>query len=222
VQYAAGRYIGLHADVKPAADTGAQFMESDTGDRFQYDGVAWFQVADLNAVIGAGESHLGAVGGHTAPITASKTRPNDTSAYAANDGIAEATSGATVWTFTGAARISGGSGIIVGAQVKCTNAANVARIEVDLYDSAPAAAINDNAEAVQLVADVAKFIATLTLPALAKKTTSSTFAIARDNTIRQAFKCSGSANLIGIVRTLDAFTPTAQSIYSLTLDCAQD
>jgi hypothetical protein len=170
----------------------------------------------------ASEAHIGAVGGHTAPITASKTRPNDTSAYAANDGIAEATSGATVWTFTGAARISGGSGIIVGAQVKCTNAANVARIEVDLYDSAPAAAINDNAEAVQLVADVAKFIATLTLPALAKKTTSSTFAIARDNTIRQAFKCSGSANLIGIVRTLDAFTPTAQSIYSLTLDCIQD
>lgn len=170
----------------------------------------------------AGEAHVGQVGGTTVPVSTSKTRPSDTTAYAANDAINESASVGTPWTFTGCARISGGTGLIVGAQVKCTNPATVARIEIDLYQTAPTVAVNDNAEATQLVADIAVYIGTITLPALAKKTTNSTFAIARDNTIRQAFKTSGSANLIGIIRTLDVFTPTSASIYTITLDCLQD
>jgi hypothetical protein len=176
----------------------------------------------IAAATPAGEAHIGQVGGTTVPITANKTRPNDTNAYAANDAVNESTSAGTPWTFTGAARISGGSGLIIGVQAKCTDPAIVARFEVDLYTAAPAGAVNDNAEATQLVADIANFVGTIIVPALAKRTTNSTFAIARDNTICQPFKTSGSANLFGIVRILDADTPIAQSVLYITLDIVQD
>lgn len=172
--------------------------------------------------LGAGEAHVGQVGGTTVPITASKTRPNDTNAYTANDAVNESASAGTPWTFTGCARISGGTGLIIGIQAKCTDPAIVARFEVDLYTAAPAVAVNDNAEATQLVADITTFVCTIAIPALAKKTTNSTFAIARDNTIRQAFDCGATANLFGVVRILDADTPIAQSVLYITLDCLQD
>lgn len=170
----------------------------------------------------AGENHLGEVGGRIVPITATKTRTADANAYAANDCINNATSGAAVLTFTGAARISGGSGFIVGAIASVNVAAEVEILELDLYTTAPAAIVADNAELTQLTADNAKYLGTITFPALAKKTANSTEAKAQDLSLRIPYSCSGSANLIAMIRTLSVFTPTSGAIYTFTLMCAQN
>lgn len=154
------------------------------------------------------------------PLNTRKTRPNDTTPYAANDCICESSSAGTVWTFSNIAAYSGGSGTILTAHVECSNTANVARFEVDLYTTAPTA-INDNAEATRLTGNVASYVGTVTFPALVKKTANSTVAEANAD-VKIPFLTSGSANLFGIVRTLDAFTPTASSTYDVNFSGIQD
>lgn len=54
-------YTGLHADVKPASDTGALFYETDTGDWFIYDGASW--VAYEYPLVSAGDPASGDLDG---------------------------------------------------------------------------------------------------------------------------------------------------------------
>lgn len=155
------------------------------------------------------------------PLNTRKTRPNNTTNYIANDAINESASAGTNWTFAGAGRIAGGSGFILKAHVETSMAACVARLEVDLYTSNPTA-INDHAEATRLVANSGSFLGTITFPALAKKTNASTVAEA-DVDVRIPFTCGDTANLFGIVRTLDAITsPVANSTWDINLGGIRD
>jgi hypothetical protein len=160
------------------------------------------------------------VGGNTfGPLSVEKTRPADTNAYAANDAIAESASAGTVWTFA-VALASGGTGIIYQATIATDDATGVARLELDLYAATPTA-INDNAEATRLYVDQANYLGTISFPALAKKTTNSTQAEAVAQ-VQMPFKASGSVNLFGILRTLDAFTPVSGKKYRVNLYGVQD
>lgn len=47
--------------------------------------------------ISAGENHLGEVGGNMSRVSVELTRPADTTAYAANDVVADSTSAAAFW-----------------------------------------------------------------------------------------------------------------------------
>jgi hypothetical protein len=169
-------------------------------------------------VLAAGEAHIGQIGGVLVPVVTEVTRPSDTTAYAANDAIAPTVT--AVWTFTGAARASGKSGAIVVAIAMCDNVANTARLEVDVYMTAPTA-IADNAEATQLYTNKSIYLGTITFPALVKKTANSTMVTAYAFPALP-FATSGSANLFGIVRTLDAFTPASGSKYALEFLVSQD
>jgi hypothetical protein len=159
-------------------------------------------------------------GGFVFTTTVEKTRPADTNAYIANDCVAEATSGATVWTFA-VARTATGSGTINGAFLQTDDAADVSRMEIDLYDDT-ITAINDNAEATRLYTNAAKYIGTITFPALVKKTTNSTSADAEVRGLAMPFICVGSSSIYGIVRKLDADTPVSGAKYSITLCGYQD
>ncbi len=58
-----------------------------------------------------------AIAGYTKTITVAKTRPSNTTAYAAGQVLNESTSAGTNWTFANCARVNGGSGTIAAAYV---------------------------------------------------------------------------------------------------------
>lgn len=171
--------------------------------------------ARRTVVVDAAGNVIGS-GGNPAKVRVEKVRPNDTNAYIAYDAIAEDAAAGTVWTFP-VARAVGGGGLIVGATVACDNVLNTARLELDLYDDT-ITATNDNAEATHLYTSDAKLLETLTFGAMAKRTTNSTKVEAALRNLAVPFRCAAaSLNLLGILRTLDGFTPVALSKYSVTL-----
>lgn len=174
----------------------------------------------VNAALPSGENHVGEIGGRMATVRVEKTRPNDTTAYAANDAVSESASAGTNWGFA-VGRTATGSGIVIGAYLACDDTALVARAELDLYDDT-ITAINDNAEATRLYANQGKYIGTIAFPAAAKKTTGSTQAEAANEDVRIPFKCVGSSSIYGILRLLDADTPVANAKYQVTLRVAQN
>jgi hypothetical protein len=152
-------------------------------------------------------------------VRVEKTRPGDTNAYAINDAINESASAGSNWTFA-VGRAVGGSGQIVAMLLATDQAANVARYELDLYDTNPTA-INDNAEATRLYANQGTYLGTITSGAAAKKTANSTASEALVG-CNVPFKCTAaSLNIFGILRTLDAFSPAASQKVQITLSVVQ-
>ena len=164
--------------------------------------------------------------GTTRSISASKTRPADTNAYAANDAIADLTVAPSAWVWQLTPGI-GGRGSIIGATVASSDTTNTPRIEVDLY-SAPPTPIADNAEATRLLANFSSgaYLGTLTFPALAKHTASSTVSDAKLSTtggqVPLPFQADAGGNVYAIVRTLDGFTPASGASYIVTLGVLDD
>jgi hypothetical protein len=159
-------------------------------------------------------------GGHTFHVSVEKTRPADTTAYVANDAVAESSSAGTVWTFA-VGRTATGSGTITGAILQTDDAADVSRMEIDLYNDT-VTAINDNAEATRLYTNAGKFLGTILFPALVKKSTNSTQAEAEVRGLAIPFVCVGSSSIYGIVRKIEADTPVSGSKYRVTLVGYQD
>lgn len=89
-------------------------------------------VALQGGTLPPGEAHLGAVGGHTACIDVTPTL-TVAAAYVANDYIG--TSG-TAMTFTNAARVNNGTGVIIGAVLVDYALQSVAG-ELWLFDTIP-------------------------------------------------------------------------------------
>ncbi len=172
-----------------------------------------FKVA-VQESLPAGEAHIGEVGGNTAVVSASFTRPADTTAYAAKDAVSNSTSAPTVLTFTNLARINAGSGYITKARLMTDQAANVARFRLHLYHTAPTA-INDNAQHAMLWANRANRIGFIDFEAMQTEGTGSDTANALNSTIRLAFVCAAaSRTLYGLLETRDAFTPAnAQNFF---------
>ena len=98
------------------------------------------------ATIEASEVHIGAVGGTTAKVEASFTRPADATTYASGDLVANNTTAGSVtpMEFT-VARVAGGSGMIRRARVRKTSTGVTgASFRLHLYLSAPTPQNGDN------------------------------------------------------------------------------
>lgn len=171
--------------------------------------------------LAASEAHVGQVGGHTQPIRVEKTRPADATPYAVNDIINESASAGTPWTVAAARSGGPGSGIVLGFLLQTDQAACVAQCEIDVYDAAPAVAVNDNAEATHLYADSGKLLQTVLLPALAKKTAASDMAEAYAP-CAVAFDAVDATNIYLRLRTLTIFTPASGQKLKITTFCSQD
>jgi hypothetical protein len=98
--------------------------------------------------------------------SASKTRPNDTTAYAALDVIAESDSTGTVWTFANIGPSGGGKVLLTRAWIRIdVNAipSGMGAFRVELYSTAPTA-INDNAAYNLPSGDRAKYLGYVEIP----------------------------------------------------------
>lgn len=213
------RGLPVPADLSAGFDK-ATLLTAIAAVQFAYNGTIYTPV-QANAggvpktVLEAGENHVGQVGGAAIVSRVEKTRPADTTGYSIYDTIADSTSAPTSWDFA-LGRVALGSGVIVAAVLGTDNAANVAQIELDLYDDA-ITSTNDNAEAIRTYSGLAKYLGTLTFPALAKPTTNSTLAQASLSGINLPYKCVSSNLVRGRMRTLTAFTPASGAKYYVAL-----
>lgn len=152
-------------------------------------------------------------------VTASYTRPGDTSIYAIGDAYANSTSAPTAGglTFTNAAKASGKGGLIKKLQVVDSNGPGTPiQGELWLFRSAPTA-INDNAAFALSDADALLVEAIIPFTTEVKAANNSIACIP----LEEAFVCSGSANLRGLVRLLNAYTPANAETLSFSLDILQ-
>lgn len=153
------------------------------------------------------------VDGKTSSV--SITRPNDTTAYTANDVVG--TSPATNLQFDGCSDVAGGSVEIKGVSLEIDVAAVPAGMDVfrlHLYNAAPTA-IADNTAFNLPAGDRAKYLGniTITLPV----DLGATLWANVDNLSFKRDLAVGSTSLYGILETVGGYTPTAQAVKKVTL-----
>jgi hypothetical protein len=140
-------------------------------------------------------------------ISASSTRPNNTTAYAAYDVVGEGT--ASNLAFTSVCSNNGGGFVVVGANLQLdTNAvpSGMSGFRVHLYNSAPSA-ITDNSAYNLPSTDTAKYLGNIYMAI--PDDLGDTIYSQNDN-VNFKSECAASTNTIyGILQTVGAFTPVA-------------
>jgi len=141
--------------------------------------------------------------------------------YAAGDVLSDSTSAGVAWRFVNAARVSGGAGIVFNAEINCSVDALVPRFRLWLFNSDPSNSVrNDNAAKSIVAADRAKIIGFIDFPAMIDI---GTVSFAQNTESRVGFTASGSADIWGILETLDAFTNESASMtINIRLQIAQE
>ncbi len=151
-----------------------------------------------------------------ATVTTTVTRPADTTAYAVNDALANSTSAPTTGGFTlsGAARVSGGAGLITDAVVTMSTAAATPLVgEIWLFNQA-VTAINDNAAFAISDTNVLDLVGII--PFTTNKSGSNNAASHLQN-LNIGFTCVGSADLRFLVKVLNAYTPANAEVLSVMI-----
>jgi hypothetical protein len=163
-------------------------------------------------------------------VSASFTRPADTTAYAIKDVVSNSTSAPSLITFAGAGRVSGSTGTIVRARLVTSQKGNVAAYRLHLFHTAPTP-INDNSPFLFLDANKAKTIGAIDFPvASTEDATNSTAAFTSRPSADGAstppnlwFKLpSGITALLGVLETLTVFTPDSAQTYFIELGIASN
>lgn len=147
------------------------------------------------------------------------TRPADTTAYAANDAWSDSTSAPTSggYTFTSAARVSGGSGIITDAIITTSNdAGTLLQGEIWLFDTS-VTNINDNTAFAVSDAEIKTFVGKI--PFLLEDAGNNGSFSAQNLNI--GFTCVGTANLRYLVRVKNAYTPASGEVLTVRLKIIQ-
>lgn len=174
----------------------------------------------------ATEVHLGQVGGTSLIATGTMTRPSDTTAYAAGDGVTTATSSASAMSVTSAARTSAGSGLILGGFAeKSTTSTTNAQFRIWVYQDTPSAIPNDNAAFTAAThADYQKIVATATFDFASGITGSDgvRVPITLDAPNGAAFKLASGTSLTVIWEARAAYTPGNAEVFRLGLYILQD
>lgn len=135
------------------------------------------------------------------------TRPANTTTYAINDALADTTPTTGGFTFTNAARASGGSGIITDIVIVFDeDAATPLQGEVFIFDQA-VTAIADNAAFA--ISDAEARTCVGKVPFILEDIGNNGFYHAQALNI--GFTCSGTANLRFLVRAKNAYVPTTNS-----------
>lgn len=143
------------------------------------------------------------------------TRPADTTAYAANDALSNSTSAPTSggFTFSNAARASGGSGIILGATFATSNDPGTAlQGELFIFDQS-VTNINDNSAFAVSDSEIKTCVAKI--PFVLEDVGNNDFFNAQGLYI--PFTCSGSADLRFLVRVKNAYTPANAEVLTFVI-----
>lgn len=175
------------------------------------------------AALGAGEAHIGSVGGHTArPAATQFTRPNDTTAYASGDLVANSTTAGSVAAlqFT-VARVAAGSGVIRRAKIKKsgTGVTN-ASFRLHLYTAAPTPSNGDNGA--WLTSGAANWLGALdvTVDKVFSDGAAGTGTPLTGSDI--AFALASGQVVYGLLEARGAYTPTAQETFDVLVEVLQD
>lgn len=175
------------------------------------------KLADLgDGTYAHGNVLLGSAVGQS--ISASQTRPNDVLAYNALD-VVGANPAANI-TFANVLPTAGGTFVILGARLRIDrNAipAGMSSFRLHLYNAAPTA-IADNAVYNLPAADRAKYLGYITLSASLVLGDTVWLQVSDVNFIGKL--AAGSTSLFGILQTVGAFTPTASTVKTVTLNLA--
>lgn len=173
----------------------------------------------------AGENHVGEVGGKTAIVTTTFFRPADTAVYAAGDAVTNSTTSPTAMTFSGAARINGGSGVIVSVVLCDTaNQATKPQFELWLFDALPGTIPNDNAAFTPNDTILNTVISVVPLNVVyVGDAGASGNSILLVQGLSIPFKCaSGSTSLYGLLVVKNAYTPINTEGFTFRLGILQD
>lgn len=157
--------------------------------------------------------------GNFATCSADVTRPADTTAYAVNDAWSDSTSAPTSggFTFTSAARVSGGSGIITDAIFTSSNdPATQLQGELYLFDTS-VTNINDNAAFAVSDAEIKTCVGRI--PFTLEDVGNNGFFHAQNLSI--GFTASGSANLRFLIRVKNVYTPASAEVLTCEIKVLQ-
>lgn len=171
-------------------------------------------------------SEIIAGGGITVIRSVSKTRPADTTAYAAGDVINESTSAGTVWTFADAARMLGGSGIINKVEiVDYAYVATTLQCELWLFNTTVGADF-DNAVFTPTDAELLTRVAVIPISTAyvgdATAGTGGNVSLT-SGVVNQSFKCAiADDSLYGVLVARNAYVPISGEIFNIQLFIYQD
>lgn len=176
-----------------------------------------------------GETHVGALGGHTIVQAASGTitRPADTTAYASGDLVANSVTAGSVTNlqFTTASRISGGSGLIVGARIqKSTNSVTNAAFRLHLFSVAPTytSAGDNSAISTVVVASAKGYLGYVDITAMTGFSDVAWGTGAVDNSRGNAPFVAVAQIIYGLLEARGAYTPGNAEVFTVSLMALQD
>jgi hypothetical protein len=148
------------------------------------------------------------------------TRPSDTTAYAANDALSNSTSAPTSggFTFTGAARVSGGGGTVLSATFNTSaDASTLLQAECHLFTTS-VTNINDNSAFAVSDAEIKTWLGKIYFSMFDAGNNGACHV----SGVGISYVCSGSADLRFLIRVINAYTPVSAEVLTCTLVCAQD
>ncbi|MBW8814047.1 MAG: hypothetical protein JF588_11535 [Caulobacterales bacterium] len=152
--------------------------------------------------------------------TTTITRPADTTAYAANDILADSTSAPTAGGFTlnNVCSASGKSGVINSVAIVSSNDPATTLIgEIWIFDSA-VTAVNDNAAMALSDADALKLVGKIPFALETSQAGSGANSIYASGGLSLGYTCSGSANLRYLVKVKNAYTPASAETLALRVN----
>jgi hypothetical protein len=166
--------------------------------------------------------------GNTIEIAATVTRPSNTTAYAAKDTVADETSGATIINFPNAAMEANRGGYITGATIMTDQVANTAQFKLHLFHTTPTVLSDNVAMTAPLFADRAKYIGSITFPAVASEDASAGAAFAQATTTAEPqfpipfVSATADSDIYAMLETIDSFTPASAQIFYIVLRVEQN
>jgi len=147
------------------------------------------------------------------------TRPADTTAYAAGDGVGTAST--VVQTLTGAARQNSGGGRILTARLfKSGTTVTNATFSVLLFSTAPTT-VADNAAFNLLYAEQAYYIGTIAFSTMTVQGSGGGFAATVANPAVWYQTASGSKALYAVIIATAAYTPASAETFQLSFTVEQ-
>lgn len=160
--------------------------------------------------------------GRTLTVTASFTRPSDTTAYAAKDTVSNSTSATTLMTLT-IGSVDGGTGYITKARLTTDQSTNTAQFRLHLYRVSTATVGNDNAANTLMWTDRTERVGYIDFAPMATEGTGSDCAQSLNADLRLAFTCGASdSNLYGVLETITAWTPASGQNFHVALTAEQN
>jgi len=185
--------------------------------------------ASAPVTMASDQGFMGNVGGMTVTQAASSTitRPADTTAYASGDLVANSVTAGSVANlqFTTLARISGGSGVIIGAQIqKSTNGVTNAAFRLHLFNTAPTytSAGDNSALSTVVVASAKGYLGYIDITAMVGFSDVAWGSGAPDNS-RGGIPYVATAQIIyGLLEARGAYAPGNAEVFTITVDALQD